>query len=376
MKCDSTRPSCRACQNNAIECEYPQDTRRLTRPSNSRLEDLENKINGIWDFISAANTLARTPLDYAAPKSMAQHERSPQASATDALPFADVQSATSFAPPSVHLSPPGQDTVLASPMPPPHQSRGQNIDSGPTIGHGAPQKEPVAPASALHEEVLESNLSPREARIAGLDVGQDGIISIHGPSSMMHSEQTTSAPSAYEKSQLKASKARLISYAVIQRQSENLIYSNPPTTMDLDGVDAELASHLLDLHWNRQHYAYLLTYRPAIMDSLANGGPWCSKLLLNGMYYTSCLYSDRESLRRSPDDTQSAGDRFYDRFRHLLVDEIVRPSLPSAAALLLTGAALVSQVSNTTNTEETRLTWMDRAESARAGTCVASATGW
>ena len=60
--------------------------------------------------------------------------------------------------------------------------------------------------------------------------------------------------------------------------------------------------------------------------------------------YTSCLYSDRESLRRHPGDTQSAGDRFYDRFRELLVDEIMRSSIPSAAALLLTGAALVSQV--------------------------------
>ncbi|KAH7030579.1 fungal-specific transcription factor domain-containing protein [Microdochium trichocladiopsis] len=113
--------------------------------------------------------------------------------------------------------------------------------------------------------------------------------------------------------------------------------------MDLDGVDIELARHLIDLHWNRQHYAYLLTYRPAVMQSLADGGRWCNKLLLNAMYYTSSLYSDRECLRSTPQDTQSAGDRFYQRFRELLVDEIVRPSIPTTAALLLTGAALVSQ---------------------------------
>ncbi|OQO00726.1 hypothetical protein B0A48_13217 [Cryoendolithus antarcticus] len=62
------------------------------------------------------------------------------------------------------------------------------------------------------------------------------------------------------------------------------------------------------------------------MDSLANGG--------------RC---DRECLRTSPADTQSAGDRFYSRFRTLLADAIVNPSIPSAAAILLTGAALVSQ---------------------------------
>ncbi|KAL1854817.1 hypothetical protein Daus18300_011333 [Diaporthe australafricana] len=175
---------------------------------------------------------------------------------------------------------------------------------------------------------------------------QDGQTYVHGPSSMMHrgrSGKHSSKGAADTQSSQAATKARLISYAVVQRQSESYVYQTPPATMDLDGVDVELAKHLIDLHWNRQHFAYLLTYRPAVMESLATGGRWCNKLLLNAMYYTSSLYSDRKCLRTSPDDTQSAGDRFYKRFRVLLVDEIVKPSIPSAAALLLTGAALVSQ---------------------------------
>ena len=30
----------------------------------------------------------------------------------------------------------------------------------------------------------------------------------------------------------------------------------------VDGVPADLAIHLLALHWNRQHYAFLISYRP------------------------------------------------------------------------------------------------------------------
>ena len=43
---------------------------------------------------------------------------------------------------------------------------------------------------------------------------------------------------------------------------------------DFDGVDPELAWHLLDLHWNRQHHAFMVTYRPAFMRDMATGGPY------------------------------------------------------------------------------------------------------
>ena len=333
--------------NNNIECEYPQDTRRLSRPSHSRLDELEQKINGIWEFISAANSLSRTANSASAPLQESQNALDHETGHEDDVGSSNLHVAQNFVQPQIERQhTPLTDLAALAPTNRGHLTLGdvQGTHSTTPRGEvGAIRKE-----QADREEPLQADLSPREARIAGVEVGQDGVISVHGPSSMMHHEQSehaTASHAMYEKSTLRASKARLISYAVIQRQSEGLIYSGPPSSMDLDGVDPELASHLLDLHWNRQHYAYLLTYRPAIMDSLMNGGPWCNKLLLNGMYYTSCLYSDRECLRRTPDDTQSAGDRFYDRFRGLLVDEIVRPSLPSAAALLLTGAALVSQVS-------------------------------
>ena len=37
---------------------------------------------------------------------------------------------------------------------------------------------------------------------------------------------------------------------------------DPTQLTTVDGVPADLAIHLLALHWNRQHYAFLISYRP------------------------------------------------------------------------------------------------------------------
>lgn len=362
MKCSGGQ-TCSSCLSSGIECVYPQDTRRLTRPSMDRLHELEQRIDGIWQHIqTAATTTSCTPV---APRVPAPVPPQPTSVSLPELPVdhnPSLNAAQPLSPQSVATSSARQsqfalhsDTYEPTDRPgtgSPDLGRttsartgaGDMCDAGLDDPAGQPNNDldegPATPAR--------SALSPREARIAGLAVAQDGGVSVHGASSLLHhgnkvSERLHPCRKPDQRSRDAESKARLLSYAAIQRQRESLHYRNPPATMDLDGVDIELARHLLDLHWNRQHYAYLLTYRPAVMDSLASGGRWCNKLLLNAMYYTSCLYSDRECLRTTPSDTQSAGDRFYHRFRILLADEIVNPSIPSAAALLLVGAALVSQ---------------------------------
>ncbi|KEF51710.1 uncharacterized protein A1O9_12345 [Exophiala aquamarina CBS 119918] len=72
--------------------------------------------------------------------------------------------------------------------------------------------------------------------------------------------------------------------------------------VDFDGVPMDMAMHLLDLHWNRLNLIYLQTYRPAIMDSLFNNGPYVSELLLNAIYLQSSLYSDRKGLQLDAQD--------------------------------------------------------------------------
>lgn len=108
--------------------------------------------------------------------------------------------------------------------------------------------------------------------------------------------------------------------------------------IDFDGVPMDTAMHLLDLHWNRLHMMYLLTYRPAFMDSLLNNGPYVSKLLMNAIYIQSCLYSDRYPLLPDSGDPRASGMAFYGRFKSLLVHYINKPDLPTVVALFLCGA--------------------------------------
>ena len=86
---------------------------------------------------------------------------------------------------------------------------------------------------------------------------------------------------------------------------------------------------------------YLLTYRPAIVDSLINNGPYVNKLLLNAIYLQSSLYSDRDGLRLDPRDPKTTGMAFYNRFKALLPQHIDQPTMPTVVALLLCGACLL-----------------------------------
>ena len=133
------------------------------------------------------------------------------------------------------------------------------------------------------------------------------------------------------------SQARLVAYASHQKQRETLIFRSPQISsrIDFDGVQPELALHLLDAHFNRQHYTYLISYRPAIIDSLINNGPYCNKILLNAIYLSSSIYSDRPELRANPNDPQSAGEHYYQRLRYLLVDHLDKPSIPTARHVTL-----------------------------------------
>lgn len=211
--------------------------------------------------------------------------------------------------------------------------------------HVAAVQRPHPQSESQNGERSISSLSPSEAHIAGA-FSKDGHLQVHGITSTFHQESVHSEQNGFGEASASTNDSisqRLISYAALQKQQETFLFSSPANNnLDLDGVSVETAKHLLGIHWNRQHFTYLLTYRPAIMESLRNGGPYINKLLLNAIYFTSCQYSDRVSLRADPNDAQSMGAGFYRRFKELLVDEIDRPSIPTAIALLLCGQCLVA----------------------------------
>lgn len=347
VKCDGSRPKCRDCVANGLSCVYPRDARRDLRPSKARVQSLEDTVSVMLQHMSASGFVLPdrpridesdrhsergSPLGHSPVGSMALVARSlPHPSTFSTATQSDIPSLPELEPGSI-----------AGQTPSTHDTDGGHIDAE------YPGEEEVLDKSDSGN--MSNAMSPCEARVAGVFHEHGCVTSVHGLSGIMNPtsrewhKENISKLTRKGDAAVAESRARLISNAALQKQREGRMFRQPQNLMDLDGCDPELAKHLLDLHFNRQHYAYLVSYRPAIMDSLANGGgPWANKLLLNAIFYSSALYSDRECLRSDPGDAQTAGIHFYNRFRQLMVDEIQNPSIASAVALLLTSASLVSQ---------------------------------
>lgn len=200
--------------------------------------------------------------------------------------------------------------------------------------------------------------TPVEAHVM---VQSEGRLAVYGPSSTfrMNSPNATD-PSPQGRDASTASASRDISRFTSEKRDEQIaaargqLFANSALEIqkewtyiaerkfDLDGMEFDTAWHLLQLHWNHHHMAYLLTYRPALMHSLATGGPYINKLLLNAIYLSSALNSDRRELYDDLNERQSLGRRFYLRFQQLLLPELERSSIASAVALITVGSSLVS----------------------------------
>lgn len=204
----------------------------------------------------------------------------------------------------------------------------------------------VTPASSSHTRAqarLDTAHSP-ETMLA-----EDGS-QVYGATSLLH-DQSSDTPLANQKNgdvetrflPPEIVQDQLISNAAICRQEELSLALTPSigANIDFDGVPMDFAMHLLELHWNRQHLSYLLTYRPAIMDSLVKNGPYVNKLLLNALYLQSSMYSDRKSSLFDGRESNSRGLVFYERFKSLLPNYIDKPTIPTVVALLTCGACLV-----------------------------------
>ncbi|UPX20014.1 uncharacterized protein EKO05_0010260 [Ascochyta rabiei] len=126
----------------------------------------------------------------------------------------------------------------------------------------------------------------------------------------------------------------LVAEATRQRQLED--FNLRGQTLDFDGVDPDLGMHLLNLHWNRQHHSFLVTYRPAFMRDMACGGPYFSKLLLNAIYFGASKFSSRhKEVRRVTGDVRTAGWQFRKRVRQLLGEALDRSEITTIQALLV-----------------------------------------
>ncbi|KAF3484036.1 uncharacterized protein GIQ15_03360 [Arthroderma uncinatum] len=167
-----------------------------------------------------------------------------------------------------------------------------------------------------------------------LSVDEGGKVDTFGPSSAL--QGPTKPIISKESPVTEHVRNQLIANAILQRQREHDIRC----WQEIYGVPVELAVHLLDLHWSRQHHSFLLTYRPAVMRDLIQNGPYCSEFLMNAIFACSCKYSQRIEVRDNPVDPETAGGRFFARCDQILADQSLlnSSSIATLVGLLLLGS--------------------------------------
>jgi hypothetical protein len=277
VKCNGQQPKCGTCRWRGIDCVYPQDARRTV--VRAKREDVRSLQSKIESLQGRLEALTESPC--------AGENRAPS-----------------------------QPARAVQETPSPSRSRGRNIDKAdfPEPGTAEDGPQVYGATSLLHDQSSETPLANQKIGDVETTLLSDESI-----------------------------KDKLISNAAIRRQEELSLSSTPSiaANIDFDGVPMDLAMHLLDLHWNRQHLSYLLTYRPAIMDSLIRKGPYVNKLLLNAIFLQSSMYSDRVSPFFGHEQSNAKGLIFYDRFKALLPNYIDKPTIPTVVALLTAAACLV-----------------------------------
>lgn len=171
-----------------------------------------------------------------------------------------------------------------------------------------------------------------------ISADEQGQVSFFGPTSGLHNSSKTSHKHHYSAHDVRN---QLIANAFIQRQKEYELQAR----VDFDGVPTEMALHLLNLHWNRQHHSFLLTYRPAFTRDLMHGGRYYSRFLLNAIFASGSKFSDRVELRDDPSLPQTAGNRFLRRCQELLyVDSLLeQSSISTVVGLLHLGSAYIAR---------------------------------
>lgn len=325
IKCDSGQPQCNQCIQSNTACVYPKDARRQARPSQARVDHLEATVAAMLEHM---RTISSTTIQSA-------HQFPIHQPVENCAPFEDDGAETVVVAAPHHFT---QQRPHSSPHPP-MSDPSQQTNPEPTT-----QMETQADGSANV-----TSLSPCEARVAGVYHEDGRVASVHGLAGIMnptlratHSENISKISRRGDMA-ISMAQARLISNAALQRQHETAIFRNPSKPVDMDECDLDLAKHLLELFFKHQDHPNLILYRPAVMGSIGKpGGPWVNKLLLNAIFYSSSLFSDREGFS-SCRGSQNKGQHFYDRFRQLLVEEMGQASIPTAAALLLMSTSLVAR---------------------------------
>lgn len=349
-------------------CEYPQDARKsAVRVRKADFDSLQDQLNALRQQVATRHM----PLSNAAPShgdstsvdvTVDDHFTASPGPEPEPEPELEPEPAPHVPSSSKHKSTiPAQIPVYESAPATPHLLHvatehslnpgvGNNKDNLPSPwarirGHGS--QRPSVSASRSSTRISNDHPRLEATETTSQAYGLTSLLHDHSSASPSFNARVARTPQQRQADDhhYQALRDHLVSFSALRRQEEASLVSSPGilSTIDFDTVSADVAMHLLDLHWNRQQMSYLLTYRPAIMDSLVRNGPYVNKLLLNAIYLQSSLYSDRLPVRTRVVSDQSLplGLDFYDRFKTLLPQYIDKPTIPTIIALLTCGSCLV-----------------------------------
>ncbi|KAH8697929.1 fungal-specific transcription factor domain-containing protein [Talaromyces proteolyticus] len=318
VKCDSVHPICGLCRTENAQCVYEQDRRQTSRVSHIVIQRLTEKLAEVEETVHRL-----------------EHSLSQR-------PTGQIQ------------TPPDTGISILSPT----HATSQSIDNVlmATIPNNS-EESIFIEASPSDQSLDEKQTTPAEIHTGVENDG--GHISVYGPSSTFNPPlssavyrqphpaslgfsfpHSAAGLSQSDTEDTTEEQCRLFANSAFQIQKEWTYMTE--RRFDLDGLDFDTAWHLLQIHWNHHHQAYLMTYRPAIMHSLATNGPYINKLLLNAIYLSSALNSNRDELHDGPRDQQSLSTKFFSRIQELTLSELENSSVASAVAFLIIGSSLVS----------------------------------
>lgn len=289
IRCDAAKPECGNCVSQKRECIYRRETPRK-RPTFSQIGKLQRDLATLKVFLL---TLKRS---------------SPEDREKLLNAAVDEDGAVNLL----------DSTADPAEEPSSRKDTSQPIDRGSTT-----------PIVSSDDELNIANF---------ISVDDAGTTNSFGPSSALHNpaRNDKGTPSSRQSTTTEHVKNELIANAALQRHLEHRLTRHAT----IAGEPTELALHLLNLHWARQHHTFLLTYRPAVMRDLECSGPYCSAFMLNAIFACCSKFSPRPDVRDDPNDVSSAGRRFFKRCDELLSSGslLTRPHISTIVGLVLLGS--------------------------------------
>ncbi|OJJ82739.1 uncharacterized protein ASPGLDRAFT_174246 [Aspergillus glaucus CBS 516.65] len=248
----------------------------------------------------------------------------------------------------------------------------QRLQTGdtPVAGHGAPGLSVEQAFSPQQPCSVDSPISGPERSIRTLaDIGARGshiptevpdndprsnISLYHGPTSTAYYETSSPQQRNGQVNDFYAteewSRHLLFAQTAKQRQLEPL--NLRAGRLDFDGVDPGIGMELLSIYWSRQIYTAQIIHRPVFMRDMACDGPYFSKLLLNSIFFVVSKHCLRPEVRTDPDDINTAGLMYRQRFVELLREKFDKSEITTIQALLIMSNALFSRC------DERSLSWL------------------